>query len=193
MGANFEYPITLQEPWLLKAVTSVYQPRQYLGNIVQKHFIRDAKTQRQCSKSSIIRIFQFIKVTRDGGLTAIVSDTTHKMGVKFSYQCIRLFERRYKQRITFKTVNCLFLIKTGHLRFLTRFETGECDGFDLVIEVEECEVFCRDQLSFDARVDQQLRMIYHEPEFLEQQKKDKFSEEKVNDMISDEYDDMISI
>lgn len=193
MGANIDYPIIIQEPWIFMSVIAVYQPQVRLGNMIAKRFIKEGRTQILPKKSSIIRIFQFIKVTRDGGLTAIVSDTNHKIGVKFSYLCIRRFERVYKQRITFKTVNCLFLIKTGHLRFLTRYETRECDGFELIIEVEECEVFCRDQLSFDAKVDAQLRFIYQEQQFQRLQKRDKFSEYDVNAILTNDYDDMVSL
>lgn len=161
MAANIQNPLVLQDKWLLDAVVRSITRRQYVGGMIKKNFIKHNKTINR--KTAILRVFQFLKTTKDGGITAIVCDETHKILCKFNRNAVRQFEKQYNQRITYGTTNSTFIINTGHLQFVKKFQLVNDYNFQkdvFVLEIDRCSIFQRDQVIYHLKINQSIYFVY---------------------------------
>ncbi|CAH6720423.1 telomere replication protein Est3p [[Candida] jaroonii] len=162
-----KYPLVLQNSWVYGSViSSIDIGKTYFDPVLVKNFVKDNKTVDE--KTPILRIFQFLKITKDDGMSAILNDSSHKILCKFTYKCCKEFERIYRQRITFQTLHCLLLINTAHLRFIDKsdlnrdFDTFNVNFDVIVLEVNDCTIFNHDRTDLPLSVEKSLKFIYDE-------------------------------
>ena len=199
-------PQVLQDEWLLAAIPHSIDPfASYINPIIHKGFVRNG---RVCTsggtKSALLRIHQFLKVTRTGSITAILTDNRHKVLANFKYDpAIQKFEGKYKQRITFNTLNSLIMVNHCDLKFIKKFEliTNYDKSFNskfevAVLDVSDCDIYQRDQVQFNYKFETSLRFVYECDEYKrvtgDPELSDK-NENRANKLISNDYDDMVSL
>ncbi|WEJ93559.1 hypothetical protein PSN45_001026 [Yamadazyma tenuis] len=198
MAAKSFHPLVLQESWVLDAVVNSLDTSSYASAVVSKHFVRNSRSADGIT--AVVRVLQFLKVAPTGGITAVLTDRTHKILARFTVDAVRSFERDYCQRITLNTVNSLFVLKSAHLQITTKQELIKDYGNSfntrssiLVLNVDACDVFLRDQVKYDAKVDKELVFVYNDAVFNKRLVKPPFDEFSVNGILAEEYDDMVSI
>lgn len=164
-----KYPLLLQEPWINESIVSTIDSEiTYTNSRIKTDFIVNNK----CSIGTcIIRIYQFLRITKDGGITAIGNDSTHKVLLKFSFEAVKLFEKVYRQRITYNMVETLILINRANLKFINSIELyRDFDNFRskfdvAIIEITHCTIFNRDQMGLQVKLENLLRFIYDEEHY----------------------------
>lgn len=209
-------PQILQDEWLLESITYTIDPTAtYVNPIIMKGFVRDGKVYEQPRKSAILRIHQFLKVTSSGDITAILTDNKHKVLAKFRYDpAISGFENKYKQRITYNTVNSMITIRNCDLRFINKFELihnydkSFNSKFEVaVLDIFDCRIYQRDQVQFNFKFESSLKFIYEQNSYKQcchtpmidrtvykNNGTDNLNEpDKIKEMIDDIYDDMVSL
>ncbi|OBA19807.1 hypothetical protein METBIDRAFT_18597, partial [Metschnikowia bicuspidata var. bicuspidata NRRL YB-4993] len=174
------YPVTLLSSWILTTILENVERRDvYVSDIASKRFIA-YHGPRNCNikYTPLVRIFVFFPVTTKGELVAIVNDSTHKITVVFTRDSIRRFETRYGQRLTYKSVHRLIIIRQANLKFMDKntymdfhhvlgnIPPGSLKGTPLIyLEVNEAEYFLRDAHTVPASAESTLRFVYTAPEF----------------------------
>lgn len=204
-------PLVFQDQWLLKSITHYIDPvASYSNAVVKKGYIKKGRTCGGSGKSAILRINQFFKITKAGGITAVLSDSQHKILANFVFDtAIQRFENKYRQRITYQSINSLIMIKQADLKFISKFDLMH--NYDksfnskqevAILDVHECEIFQRDQVMFNFKYQNSLSFIYQDKSYikacsiplrLRQHDTEDDGTDKVNAMINVDYDDMISI
>ena len=89
-------------------------------------------------------------IVRNGSLVVFVDDLTHQMYAEITSEAIKEFEFRYKQRLTYRTVNCIMKVIKFDLVFADVSLKTDL-GIDLntpvvLMLVRELEIFQRDQV-----------------------------------------------
>lgn len=192
---KIQYPVTVQESWLLEATCRALR-QATSSNPVIKRFVEN--NINWLGNTSIVRVFKFLQTTNSNDITAIVSDSSHKMLAIFPFSpTIVDFEQKHQQRITFNSANCLFLINEANLRYINKFElaTNFDSSFNsqkdvFVLEVLKCEVFQRDQVSFGATIDNLLKFVYVEYDY---NKACSQQDDEVDRLLDCDYDEMVSL
>lgn len=204
-----EYPIVLLDAWILDLVTTSVRNRSIYSNpILVKNVITfDGPDSSNLITTPILRLFSFTKSTASGELTAVLNDASHKVLALFSRKCIQDFESRYAQRITYDTINSLFLVKRALLRFITlrelRHKFGVVNGLRVssdvalvYLEVTDVEFFHREQAKVASLAENTLRFIYADENYKEKlgqtnandEKLGRFAFEWQEGLVSDEED-----
>ncbi|ODV81481.1 uncharacterized protein CANTADRAFT_3582 [Suhomyces tanzawaensis NRRL Y-17324] len=149
--------------WLYDSICTEISKRSKFNNpIVAKNFTRDLNL------IPILKINSFIKSTKTNDITAILSDSTHKVFAIFPFKpTIVNFENSYHQRITYHTLNCSIRIKKANLRFASRLEALENYEVDvnmdlIILEILDLEIFQRDQVRADPSYERSLKFVYDE-------------------------------
>ena len=198
-----EFPLVFLNSWILQAILKRLRSQpNFVGSLVEKNFITSSSID---GKVPILRISGFLKVTNDCSLSVVLSDATHKVLALFPYYpTILNFEIAYKQRITYHTLNCLIGIKHAHLRFVNNYELKEKFGFSqlddtdvAVLEIIDLFIFDRDQIYLGVNIEKKLNFIYWELEYQKEcgsmMKTSLDTAKNVEEKITDNYDDMISL
>lgn len=162
-----KYPLVLQNQWVYDSVISTIDVHKtYFDSMLAKNFVKNKKTVG--NKTPILRIFQFLKITEDDGMSAILNDSSHKILCKFTYKCCKQFERLYRQRITFQTLHCLILLETAHLKFIDKVDLNrDFDTFNgnfdvIILEIDHCTIFNHDRTDLPINIEKSLKFIYDE-------------------------------
>lgn len=162
-----EYPLVLQQSWLLGLVKETVTRSQYTTSLLKKDAVKEG-----FHTTPLLRIFRFMKLTETHDLTAILADSTHKMLAIFPYKpTVRDFEIKYSQRLTYHTPNTLIVVRRANLRFVSPTEARRLfgmvmDGPDtLVLEVLDLDMFLRDQVSLSVAVEKNLVFLYDDAEY----------------------------
>lgn len=157
-------PVVLQNGWLrdslLKSISNVPSERTLTSELLAKNVSPESLP--------VLRIFRFLQKTHLKDLTAILSDSTHKIYAVFPYEAIRAFELKYKKRITLQTVNSLILVEradyifVGSQRLLQDYGVrSEAKGGSLIVlKVNQVEIFLRDQIELGWVVSSKLKFVY---------------------------------
>lgn len=160
-----QYPIVLQQSWLLDLVKQNVTRDHYTTSLVKKDAVKEGHR-----TTPILRIFRFTKLTEGLDLTAILADSTHKMLAIFPYRpTVRDFELKNSQRLTYHTANALVVIRRANLRFVSSQEARSLFGMvmdgpaTLVLEVMALDMFLRDQVSLSVAVEKRLVFLYDDP------------------------------
>lgn len=174
------YPIVLLSSWLVRTIAdNVDSLATYSNNIVAKAFVTyESPGVCNISWTPLLRVFNYIKTTKQGEISAVLHDSTHKILAVFSRECITKFEARYSQRLTFHTVHSLIIVRKCNLRFATASFLREsfgnigslnaAPGTEIVyLEVLEIELFHRDQILVEATHENRLRFVYGHEEYQE--------------------------
>lgn len=202
------YPIVLLSSWVLESVLShIRESSAYVGNMVSKNFVKyESPGKCNLDWTPILRVFKFTQSTEAGELTAVLNDSTHKILSHFNRECVRRFETKHKQRLTYHTTNSLVLVRRANLRFVSlkqlRAQFGVVAGLQInarteivVLEVLEVDMFQRDQIRVPASAENTLRFIYAEGDYKKRCRKygssGELQKKVIEDnggMISDEED-----
>lgn len=202
MNATINYPLVLQESWILESIIKNIKKNEiYTNSTIAKNFISFSHS----SKAPILRILRFLKTTRDCDLTAILTDSTHKVIGIFPFSpTIIDFEVKYKQRITYHTLNSLVLIKQANLKFVNNVQLMNEWGVSIeddidvaVLEILDLEIFQRDQITLGINIENNLPLVYYDKSYLElcerRRPRDLTQEKEVQEVILQNYDDVLSI
>ncbi|KAK6200507.1 telomere replication protein EST3 [Scheffersomyces amazonensis] len=196
MGSKRQHPLPFLQSWLQSTVeTLIRKDYTYSHNIVAKNFIQSSSAVKL---TPILRISSFIKTTKDNSITAVLTDSTHKILVKFPFKsAIINFENTYKRRITQDTVHTLVVIKDANLIFQNRQQLKE--QFDvlypneldiIVLEILDLTLFQQEQIKFTS-VDNSLHFIYDERWYARLCIRPKIGQKYIS-TDPDEYEGMIS-
>lgn len=201
---NHELAIILQNTWICKSVNrSLQEHGRFSGPVIAHHFINSTST-NHVKETPIVRVFRLLKTTDQKALTAIISDARHTMFAKFPYNpTIVNFEQLYRQRITYMTAGCLFLIKKARLRFATKDEVKQDFDFHIspnidvvILDIEDFSVFLRDQAILPHEVVAKTNMVYYDKEYYSLCSHNCLNPacfEESEKLISEDYDDVASI
>lgn len=146
-------------------------------------------------------MFKFISTTPAGELTVVLNESESKVLALLTRECIRKFEAKHSQRITYCSVRSLVIVKRASLKFATvnmlKRVFGGIGGLDLTpnteavyLEVLELEFFHRSQFEVEGSLERRLKFVYGDPEY--RKKFEAGSKERVwcidgdDEMISDE-------
>lgn len=162
-------PIRILESWLFPEVMKSIDPNiNYINPIVKKNF------QPTVLKITfLLRILEFIATIKSNDITAVLSDSTHKILAIFKFDsAIVDFENKNHQRMTCNTVNRVIHIKRANLKFIDidyinmNFKLTLKGALDIVVlEILEFEVFLVDPFQFDRSTELKLKYLYDEPEY----------------------------
>lgn len=199
-----ESEIILQTTWIQKAVIRCLQHHIRFSAVdVERHFIHPSH-KKHVRETPIIRVYRYLKTTDQLALTAIVSDTRHLMFAKFPYDpTIIRFEQLYRQRLTYMTAGCLFVIKNARLRFANPGEVAKDFDFSVspniqvvFMEIEDFAVFLRDQAILPHEAIAKVNMIYYDREYYDLCGPNCYVPEyskEVESLVSDDYGDVVSV
>lgn len=166
---NTGVPIRVLSSWLSKdVINSIGQNTNYVNPIVRKNF-----KPTLMKVSFLLRILEFISPTESMDITAILSDSTHKILSIFKFDpAIVDFENRYHQRMTYNTVNRIIHIKKANLKFMTidsinkDFKLNLKGALDIVVlEILDFELFLIDEYRFVNSIESRLEFVYDDPEY----------------------------
>lgn len=201
---TYEWEIVLQTTWIQKAVTRCLQHHlRFSATDVEHHFIHPSH-KKHVRETPIIRVYRYLKTTDQLALTAIVSDTRHLIFAKFPYDpTIIKFEQLYRQRLTYMTAGCLFVIKQAKLRFAKPGEVAKDFDFSIspniqivILEIDDFTVFLRDQAILPHEALSKVNMIYYDREYYDLCGRDCYIPEYskgVEKQVSDDYGDVVSV
>ncbi|EDK38514.2 hypothetical protein PGUG_02612 [Meyerozyma guilliermondii ATCC 6260] len=201
---TYEWEIVLQTTWIQKAVTRCLQHHlRFSATDVEHHFIHPSH-KKHVRETPIIRVYRYLKTTDQLALTAIVSDTRHLIFAKFPYDpTIIKFEQLYRQRLTYMTAGCLFVIKQAKLRFAKPGEVAKDFDFSIspniqivILEIDDFTVFSRDQAILPHEALSKVNMIYYDREYYDLCGRDCYIPEYSKDVekqVSDDYGDVVSV
>ena len=201
---TYEWEIVLQTTWIQKTVTRCLQHHlRFSATDVEHHFIHPSH-KKHVRETPIIRVYRYLKTTDQLALTAIVSDTRHLIFAKFPYDpTIIKFEQLYRQRLTYMTAGCLFVIKQAKLRFAKPGEVAKDFDFSIspniqivILEIDDFTVFLRDQAILPHEALSKVNMIYYDREYYDLCGRDCYIPEYSKDVekqVSDDYGDVVSV
>ncbi|KAK6458690.1 Shelterin complex subunit, TPP1/ACD-domain-containing protein [Scheffersomyces xylosifermentans] len=194
---NDKFPLKPLQSWLKESIEKCINPdRPYTSTLVKKNFISNDNMKR----TPILRIANFLQVTKNKDLTAVLSDSTHKILAIFPFKpTIINFEEKYQQRITFHTNNTLIHIKQANLRFVQKedlslaYDVRYSSYYDvIVLEILDLDIFQRDQIEL-IRVTNSMTYLYDESSYIRFCGRT-FSHNPTDVMqLEEDYEDMISL
>ncbi|SGZ57190.1 CIC11C00000001410 [Sungouiella intermedia] len=182
-----DYPIVLLSSWLVKTISDKVEDQQtYLSNIVAKGFINyQGPGKCNIDWTPILRVFKYTNTTAKREICAILNESSHKILVLFTRECISKFESEYSQRLTSCPVHSLIIIRRANLRFATNsFLRDNFKGIKIelergtevvYLEILEIEVFYRTAMRVEATHENKLRFVYGAENYRE-----KFNKENIN-------------
>lgn len=200
-----DYPIVLLNSWVLGLVTGCIRDQSiYSTNLLVKNFIKfESPTCTNLNVTPLLRVFAFTKLTDSGEISAVLHDSSHKILVLFTKECIERFESRYGQRITYHTVHSLFLVKQANLRFLTLFQLrlkfGVVGGLRIspkvalvYLEISDVDFFQRDQIWVSPLAEKMLHYVYGDVEYEKKYSQQNVSPQGIADFVLENDDGLIS-
>lgn len=198
-----EYPIVFLSPWLVHTIVNkTLNFQAYSNNTLSKNFLKyDGPRKCNIDWTPLLRVFKFISTTPTGELTVVFNESKSKILALLTRECIRKFEAKYSQRITYCSVHSLVVVKRANLRFATvnmlKKVFGGIGGLDLTptteavyLEVLELEFFHRSQFEVDGSLERRLKFVYGDPEY--RKKFEAGPREKVWCIEGDGDDEMLS-
>lgn len=175
------YPVILLSSWILRSILEYVEVRSHYANETAVKNFLSYRGPNDCSikQTPLARILAFVETTPDNELIAIVNDSTHKIAVLFTHEAIQRFEVCYGQRLTFKSVHSLVILRKASLKFIncrthTKFlrTLGKLPDYALkgcslmYLEVSEVTFFLRDQHSVPASLEKSLDFVYIDADYI---------------------------
>lgn len=209
-------PLVFQDKWLQDLILSaVSSTSTFNSSLVKKNFINNDGNSKNVSRTAILRIIEFIHVSSNQDLFAIVSDSEHMMIAMFPFNpTITSFEREQNQRITDQTKGCVIRVTNADLRiynkpslkklallpqdrdFFKKFPGCSTAGVDtIVLEVKEFNIFQRDLQDLGNIVFKDLQYVYNSQKYqqcFQPRKAKRAGNDDINAMINDDYDGVVS-
>lgn len=188
------HPINLQHLWLREIVLDALDTDAvYTVETVRNRVIRRGMP----LVTPLASIFKRMKILPCKSVSVVLSDATHRMFAIFPYSpTILTFENKYCQPFTYRTQACLIRIVQADLVFVSPLRAYEKFGVRarlpmVVMKILEFEIFQRDQVTFDVNVQQNLKDLYSDPQYIEVcfPRRDRYLDHDE----SDENDDVVSV
>lgn len=174
------YPVSILSSWLLVGLID-FTPVQagYYNAYLSKNYITHKNGKCSLPWTPLVRLLVFSSTTASGEVIAIVHDASHKIVVRLTRKAVLSFEQTYGQRITFETINRLFIIRQASLKFISYTERaifsralatsgGPPPSVPTVyLKVEEIEFYVRDRLIVSGYADNTLISVYRDCSYID--------------------------